>query len=594
MKMKRTLLFIFAALCLFTGGCGENEPDGKGAYESAHIIPDTAWYRFAGNEYTINTIEELVGLQVLVANGRDMISKTIKLGADISLTVKDKNGDAKYRWTPIGRGSPQIDYRRPFRGTFDGNGHTISGVYVETVLDEAGLFGCIEGATIKNLGVTGLQVKGQNKVGGLVGLNRAGEIRNCYTTGKVEGGKDYVGGLVGYNDGGKIYDSYSKCGVSGGDYVGGLAGISPGYPSAITRCYSIGSVSGKTEKVGGLVGGNDGKSPIVNSYYNKETSGRQDTAKGEPKTTADMKKQITYLDWDFSAVWGIKSSANDGYPYLNADTGGVSQQYTVSFNSQSGTACSSIPAKAGDTITLPSTTREGYTFDGWYNASGNSYYGKNGDKYAVTGNITLYAHWTIIPQQYVISFDSRGGTACSSISAKAGDTITLPLTTREGFIFEGWGAFDSDGVLILYIYGEGGDSYVVTQNLTMSALWLENCQKPFAPDGVSASIEYRQTTHGEETGEPVQPLLPDYLVYVMWVAAGDVDSYEIYRGESENGTYSIIATLHETTAYYFEDMSIEINVTYWYKIKAINVCGESEFSAAVSASTNIPVMLEGG
>ncbi|MCL1946012.1 MAG: InlB B-repeat-containing protein [Chitinivibrionia bacterium] len=559
--MKKTF-FIIAAFCLLVVGCGEKETD-DGAYGFERIVPDTNWYRFAGNDYTISTMEELVGLSVLVEKGRNMVGKTIKLGANITLAVKDKSGDKRYDWQPIG--SRQIDGHRPFKGTFDGNGFTISNVYVNTnTMLDAGLFGWIEGATIKNLGVTNLYVGGQNNVGGLVGLSRLSEIRNCYTTGKVEGKNDYVGGLVGYNDGGKIYDSYSKCSVSGNDYVGGFAGVSLGHQSAINHCYSTGATSGKTQKLGGFVGGNDGGSPIVNCYYNKETSGRQDSTKGAPKTTADMKKQPTYLDWNFGGVWAINSSTNDGYPYLNTDAGVVSQQFTVTFSSQGGTACSPITTTSGIAITLPLTTREGYTFDGWYSAaSGGTFFGKNGVRYTVTGNVTMYAHWTPISQQFTITFDSQGGSDCFPILATSGTSIILPATTRIGFVFfDGWYSAASGGTF----FGNAGDSYVVTQNLTMYARWTQNpqnCEPPSAPTNVTVSAD---TTYN----------------YIKWNPSSNADSYEVYRADSENDVYRQLANIPATTTFW-EDRAIGVTDTSWYKISAVNECGEGEFSVPARA-----------
>jgi len=66
--------------------------------------------------------------------------------------------------------------------------------------------------------------------------------------------------------------------------------------------------------VGGLVGVNSGT--VTSSYYDSETSGQSDTGKGDPKTTAEMKSQTTFVGWDFDEVWGIDAEINDGYPYL--------------------------------------------------------------------------------------------------------------------------------------------------------------------------------------------------------------------------------------------------------------------------------------
>ena len=222
-------------------------------------------------EYIITTAEQLAGLAVLVNGGEgavryDNISgKTIKLGADIVLNDTAANGGWRNwntnatgltKWTSIG-----LD-NYPFSGTFDGDGHTISGVYINNTGnntgDNQGLFGFSMYATIKNLGVVASYIKGNNWVGGLAGYNCEGSIVNSYATGNVSGTGNYVGGLVGGSDG------------------------------IIINSYATGNVSG-TNAVGGLVGYHYGS--IRNSYYNSETSGQNDIGKGIPKTTEYMQSE---------------------------------------------------------------------------------------------------------------------------------------------------------------------------------------------------------------------------------------------------------------------------------------------------------------
>jgi hypothetical protein len=191
-----------------------------------------------------------------------------------------------------------IDWR-PFRGVFDGNGHTISNfTYTSTGRDGIGLFGYVgwwtEKGEIKDLGlidpnvdagtgdyvsslvgelrngtitgcyVEGGSVSGNEDIGGLVGSN-FGTITTCYSEGSVtDRGK--VGGLVGFNNG-TITNCYSAGSVSGYDDVGGLVGWNR---STITNCYAMGSVPG-TRYVGGLVGDNSGT--IINSYSASNVSG---------------------------------------------------------------------------------------------------------------------------------------------------------------------------------------------------------------------------------------------------------------------------------------------------------------------------------
>ncbi len=254
----------------------------------------------------------------------------------------------------------------PFTGVFDGNGHTISNFsYTSTDTNYVGLFGYVEGAEIKDLGliapdvdaaggeyvgslvvsnggtiincyVEGGSVSGRNYVGGLVGRNY-GTITNCYAQGgSVMGSGSGVGGLVGWNTG-TITDCYATVSILVNTNVGGLVGSNSG---RITKCYSAGSISGMTY-VGGLVGTNSygtiancySKSNVVgienvgglvgsggcahNSFWDVQTSGQSTSAGGQGRTTAQMQMASTFLGWDRcgnEGVWTI-DEGND-YPRL--------------------------------------------------------------------------------------------------------------------------------------------------------------------------------------------------------------------------------------------------------------------------------------
>ncbi|MDR0303198.1 MAG: hypothetical protein LBH98_00270 [Chitinispirillales bacterium] len=308
--MKNLLIIAFFTINTVIIGCSDR--NGKDSTKNGvfKIDIDTTWYITSENTKTFNlsAAEQLAGLAVLVANGNTMFGKTIMLSNDISIngnTTRAKSDKSDFPiniWTAIGSRS------NPFKGVFDGDGHTVSGIYVSSPKSDQGFFGWICEATIKNLGLLDLYIDGWDYVGGLAGTNRLSKISNCYATGKVNGTKLYAGGLVGYNDGGAISDSYSNIDVSGNSDVGGLAGSNDA--GSIENCYSSGTVAGKTN-TGGFVGGNYFGS-IVNCYYDKQTSGQSDNEKGEGKTTSEMKQQNTYANWDFTSVWNISGN----YPFL--------------------------------------------------------------------------------------------------------------------------------------------------------------------------------------------------------------------------------------------------------------------------------------
>ncbi len=219
-------------------------------------------------------------------------------------------------WEPIGTSSDS------FTATFEGNGRTIANLFVNRgSADYVGLFGRMgTGAAIRNVGVLDVRVAGKDSVGGLAGfLHYQSEmIANSYATGSVSG-NDYVGGLVGVHSGGTIRDSYARGSVSGDDYVGGLLGFHTG---EIAYSYATGRVSGD-ESVGGLVGGRRfGHWRIIDSYWDRQTSGIRFNPYGEEgKTTSELQAPTSasgiYSTWD-AAVWDFGDSGS--YPTLRATT----------------------------------------------------------------------------------------------------------------------------------------------------------------------------------------------------------------------------------------------------------------------------------
>ena len=162
----------------------------------------------------------------------------------------------------------------PFQAVFDGNGHTVSNLFIDSdSLILLGLFG-FSTDIVRNLGLTGVEVTGGELgvelvlTAGLVGFNR-GVIRGSYVGGRVSG-TDNVGGLVGINhQEGVIRGSFSTTHVSGGDDVGGLVGDNRG---EIAASYATGRVSGVSD-VGGLVGNNKSTAEIRASYPTGRVSG---------------------------------------------------------------------------------------------------------------------------------------------------------------------------------------------------------------------------------------------------------------------------------------------------------------------------------
>lgn len=200
----------------------------------------------AGAAYKISTEESLRAFAAAVkaddGNGTYNLSGvSFYLANDVALTGT---------WKPVGNGILAVkDF---FAGTFDGCGHTISGLNVQSSTANQGLFAAINQATIRSLNVSGVVSCGtKNYIGGIVGKVQAGTIENCSFSGSVTGG--YTGGIAGGLNSNNV--TISGC-VNAADVTGTTAGGILGYwknTAAIRDCYNTGSVTGSA-KAGGIVG----------------------------------------------------------------------------------------------------------------------------------------------------------------------------------------------------------------------------------------------------------------------------------------------------------------------------------------------------
>ena len=221
--------------------------------------------------YTVYNANGLMNIAELVNGGKSDIN--ITLDTDIDLTGKD--------WTPIG-----TDYDNSYKGTFDGGGHTITGLTFTTNDEYAGLFGCLNRAgTVKNVVMEGVQITSDQiyggSIGGVVGYSW-GTIENCSVSGSVSG-TVYVGGVVGAQIGGSITGCSSSATVKGTVDVGGVAGQTNS-SATLTACYATGNVTieinpAKNIAGGSLVGMNAGSSLLACYATGNVTSTGSSTGK---------------------------------------------------------------------------------------------------------------------------------------------------------------------------------------------------------------------------------------------------------------------------------------------------------------------------
>ena len=176
-------------------------------------------------------------------------------------------------WEPIGFYNSNTGQNVLFTGTFDGQGNTISNLFINRgSTGNAGLFGVVgSGGSVKNVELDDPVVTGNWNVGGLVGRN-SGTVSACYVSGGTVTGRNTVGDLVGWNNTGTISASYVSGGtVTGtGDFVGGLVGGNDNNSTISVSYVSGGAVTGNDD-VGGLVGWNGNSSTIIASYVSGGT-----------------------------------------------------------------------------------------------------------------------------------------------------------------------------------------------------------------------------------------------------------------------------------------------------------------------------------
>ena len=251
--------------CTFTNGKTfvykmKNATDWQAGGEYTYTVSlaaakDLGYTIESNGSYTVTSADGLMNVAELVNGGKSDIN--ITLDTDIDLTGKD--------WTPIG-----TDYDNSYKGTFDGGGHTITGLTFTTNDEFAGLFGWLNRAgSVKNVVMEGVQITSNQiyggSIGGVVGYSW-GTIENCSVSGSVSG-TVYVGGVVGVQIGGSITGCSSSATVKGTVDVGGVAGQTNS-SATLTACYATGNVIIEIDPVknisgGGLVGFNGGNGVLA-------------------------------------------------------------------------------------------------------------------------------------------------------------------------------------------------------------------------------------------------------------------------------------------------------------------------------------------
>ncbi|MDP3147586.1 MAG: GLUG motif-containing protein [Ignavibacteria bacterium] len=292
----------------------------------------------AETPYQISNAADLFWISLSVLSLDKYFVQTNNINASVTSGWNGGGG-----FLPIGK------FESEFTGSYDGQGFTIDGLTIKrSSIDYVGLFGITKNATIQNLGVTNVDISGDDYSGCLVGSQFYGVMNNCYSTGAVTG-TSYVGGLIGYNYYTNVNNCFSTGTVSGYDYLGGLTGNNC-FHAEINNCYSRCDVTrsgGSNVRIGGFCGynsaiieycystgsvtyesainpidkgfvGSDYIGSYVNNLWDSEASNQTTATGATAKTTAQMKTRSTFTSagWDAN-TWYMDAGINDGYPYLS-------------------------------------------------------------------------------------------------------------------------------------------------------------------------------------------------------------------------------------------------------------------------------------
>lgn len=350
---------------LWNGAAASSFDSGSGTKEDPFIITSGGQLAYLAN---------------LINDGNSYYAAChYKLGSDILLNNTDDfeswaEKAPENEWTPIGYSADEYTHSY-FTGTFDGDDHTIYGMYISEESDYAGLFGVVRNGHIKNLCISGAYVEGGSYVGGIAGYfsadttetsgfeycsfsgvvksdgNNAGGIAgyfradgndntpiisDCCVFGRVTAANGYAGGITGVSEAAtgnaKIKNCFSACGVNASKNAGGITGNSrcADGNSTIEGCYNAGRITAD-ENAGGISGyiscvTGEGRVSIQQCYMS-EASAQTDVIKATNDerlvtgdiiklSDSDMLKQESFSDFSFTDVWKIETEGLYNYPIL--------------------------------------------------------------------------------------------------------------------------------------------------------------------------------------------------------------------------------------------------------------------------------------
>ena len=465
--------------------------------------------------YLISTADELRLFASMVNSGQPSING--KLTADILLndisnweSWNESTAPAN-SWTPIGSGS------QPFTGTLDGDGHSVSGIYINSTADYQGLVGVLGSGRTRNIGVKASYIKGGYNVGGVCGYNYGGTVSNCYNTGSVEGnssvgglcgmnygnvincynngsveGNEIVGGVCGRNDG-TVSNCYNNGNITGSNYVGGVCGYN--YGGTVTNCYNTGSVTGN-DYVGGLCGMNYRN--VTNCYNTGSVEGNYSVGglcgfnNGGTVTNCYNTGNVTGNDYvggvcGLNTMGTVTNCYNTGNVTGNDYVGGLCGQ-----NYDNVTNCYYLTGTAAGGINGSDAAGQAEAKTETEFASGEvAWLLQNGQAEQVWGQAIGTDEspvWQTEGNKVYKLTLQNGEEEPNALYANSGN-FTLPAPVRTGYTFVGWFTTQADGEQMQ-------DNATLTADLTLYAQWTANSYTvTFEANGGEGSMNQQTFTY---------------------------------------------------------------------------------------------------
>ena len=343
------------------------------------IVADINWFDFDEDVFVINTAEEFYGLTQLIGKN-DFEGKTIKLGKDI--TFNTGNSASWSKSAPLN----QWASLHGFNGTFDGQGHTISGLYIRDGLWRVGLFGTVpEKAVIKNVKVTNSYFEGAYHIGAVAGYVTDATVQGVYSDANIVARKGHGGGLVGTLVNAKMDNAWFAGTLSGEcDYIGGITSFislsdsEQNRGTTLSNCLNTGTITGKSN-VGGLVGRVAAKATIKYSLNAGTVTGVKNFGSIVGAVVKDDKTSLNVAEGVYATKESSKKTVGTGTARGTIITNtaqeltgvGGYQRTILDFNKywsivETGTPV--LKKYGGTPVAIPNVARATAPDTSWYNA----------------------------------------------------------------------------------------------------------------------------------------------------------------------------------------------------------------------------------